>query len=94
MFQGDTIFVETAQNPYATPAVFSSKPLLAGYVHERQRKLLPGAAAIVVGGIGRGRIICFSGNPNFRAFWYGTNRLFANAVFFGNLISDGAVERK
>ncbi|MCC6462517.1 MAG: zinc carboxypeptidase [Saprospiraceae bacterium] len=94
MFQGDTIFVETAQNPYATPAVFSAKPLLAGYVHERQRKLLPGAAAIVVGGLGRGRIICFSGNPNFRAFWYGTNRLFANAVFFGNLISDGAVERK
>ena len=22
-------------------------------------------------------------NPNFRAFWYGTDRLFTNAVFFG-----------
>ncbi len=93
-FQGDTIFVETAQNPYATPAVFSDTALLAGYVHERQVKLVPGAAAIVVGGVGNGRIICFSGNPNFRGFWYGTNRLFANAVFFGNLINGQAVERK
>ena len=94
MFQGDTLFVETAQNPYATPAVFSNAPLLAGYVHERQLKLVAGAAAVVVGGVGNGRIICFSGNPNFRAFWYGTNRLFANAIFFGNLINGQAVERK
>ncbi len=94
MFQGDTIFVETAKNPYATPAVFAAHPLLAGYVPSRQKKLVPGAAAIVVGGLGRGQIICFSGNPNFRGFWYGTNRLFANAVFFGNLISRDAVERK
>lgn len=93
-FQGDTIFVETAQNPYATPAVFSANPLLAGYVHERHKKLVAGSAAIVVGGMGNGRIVCLSGNPNFRGFWYGANRLFANAVFFGNLISGQAVERK
>jgi hypothetical protein len=93
-FQGDTIFVETAQNPYATPAVFTENPLLAGYMHESQKELVSGAAAVVVGGIGSGRIICFSGNPNFRGFWYGTNRLFANAVFFGNLISGQAIERK
>ena len=94
MFQGDTIFVETAKNPYATPAVFSQNPVLAGYVPGRQKHLAPGAAAIVVGGAGRGQIICYSGNPNFRGFWYGTNRLFANAIFFGNLINREAVERK
>ncbi|MCC7507129.1 MAG: zinc carboxypeptidase, partial [Saprospiraceae bacterium] len=93
-FQGDTIFVETAQNPYATPAVFAKNPLLAGYMHDSQKELVSGAAAVVVGGIGSGRIICFSGNPNFRGFWYGTNRMFANAVFFGNLISGQAIERK
>ena len=52
------------------------------------------SAAIVVGGQGRGRIICFLGDLNFRAFWFGTNRLFANAVFFGNLINSDAVEKK
>ena len=94
MFLGDTIFVAPAKNPYATPAVFTKDALLAGYVHPRQRPLVNGSAAIVVGGIGRGRVIAFPGNPNFRAFWYGTNRLFANAVFFGNLVNGEAVEKK
>ncbi|MBL7775708.1 MAG: hypothetical protein JNK89_06870, partial [Saprospiraceae bacterium] len=94
MFQSEVNFLETAKNPYATPAVFTAEPLLAGYLHERHRKLVPGAAALLVAGTGSGRVICFSGNPNFRGFWYGTNRLFANAVFFGQAISSGAVERK
>lgn len=94
MFLGDTLFVETTRNPYATPAVFTGNPLLAGYIHPRQKPLAANAAAITVGGAGKGRVICFAGDPNFRAFWYGTNRLFANAVFFGNLINAEAVERK
>lgn len=94
MFFSDTIFVETGKNPYSTPAVFTAEPLLAGYVHPKQKALIPHSAAITVAGIGRGRVICFAGSPNFRGFWYGTNRLFANAVFFGNLISGDAVEKK
>ena len=94
MFLGDTIFIETAKNPYATPAVFTKEPLLAGYIHARQKPLVANSAAVMVSGLGRGRIVCFAGDPNFRAFWYGTNRLFTNALFFGNLVSGEAVERK
>ncbi len=94
MFLSDTLFIETTHNPYATPAVFTGNPLLAGYMHPKQRPLAANAAALVVSGTGKGRVICFAGDPNFRAFWYGTNRLFANAVFFGNLVSGEAVERK
>lgn len=94
MFLNDTLFMETSRNPYATPAVFTGNPLLAGYINPRQRPLAAKAAAVVVGGIGKGRVICFAGDPNFRAFWYGTNRLFANAIFFGNLVNDEAVEKK
>ncbi len=94
VFQGDTVFVEVANNPYATPIVFGVNPLLAGYLHERHRKPASGAAAAVVSGVGSGRVICFSGAPNFRGFWYGTDRLFANAVFFGNVVGSGAVERR
>ncbi|MEZ4965456.1 MAG: M14 family metallopeptidase [Saprospiraceae bacterium] len=93
MFLGDTTFIETAKNPYATPAVFTAAPLLAGYIHAGQKPLVANSAAVVVCGTGRGRIICFAGDPNFRAFWYGTNRLFANAIFWGNLVSSEAVER-
>jgi hypothetical protein len=56
--------------------------------------MTPGAAAVTVHGAGKGKIIAFSTSPNFRSFWYGTNRLFANAVLFGNLISGDSTERK
>jgi hypothetical protein len=94
MFLGDTTFIEPTKNAYAMPAVFTKEPLLAGYIHPKQKPLVANAAAVTVGGLGRGRVICFAGDPNFRAFWYGTNRLFANAIFFGNLINSDAVEKK
>ncbi|MFN0215019.1 MAG: M14 family metallopeptidase [Saprospiraceae bacterium] len=94
IFLSDTLFVETGKNPYATPVVLTKEPLLAGYIHPKQKPLVSNAAGAIVYGLGRGKIICFPGNPNFRGFWYGTNRLFANAVFFGNLISGEGVEKK
>jgi hypothetical protein len=94
LFMNDAVFLEIAKNPYATPALFGKDPLLAGYVHNRQLPQVANSAALVVGAAGRGRAICFAANPNFRAFWYGTNRLFANAIFFGDLISSETLERK
>ncbi len=94
MFLGDTVFVAAPKNPYAAPATFTEQPLLAGYIHAKQKPLVARSAAIVVGGIGKGRVIGFAGDPNFRAFWYGTNRLFANAIFFGNVIDEETVEKE
>ena len=93
LFLGDSILLELPKNPYAAPVVFSENPLLAGYLHPKFQPLVKNAAAVVVGGIGKGRIIGFAGDPNFRAFWYGTNRLFANAILFGNLINGDTLER-
>ena len=28
----------------------------------------------------------FADNTNFRAFWYGTNKMFLNAIFYGDII--------
>lgn len=94
MFVADTLFAEPAKNVYAMPAVFSARPLLAGYLHAKHQRLVSNAVAVGVYGYGRGRIVFFAGNPNFRAFWYGTNRLFLNAMFFGELIDRDAMERK
>lgn len=94
MFLSDTLFLERPANPYAAPAVFTEKPLMAGYVHPKELPAIGGSAAIVVSGTGRGRVICFAGDPNFRGFWTGTQRMFFNAVFFGSLIGGEAVEKK
>jgi hypothetical protein len=45
-------------------------------------------------GVGSGRVIATNINPNFRAFWYGTNKIFANSIFFSGLIGKNAVEKK
>jgi hypothetical protein len=93
VFMGDTLFMKPGKNPYSTPVTLTAKPLLAGYVHPKIAPLAPNSVATIVYGIGKGRAICFPIDPNFRAFWYGTNRLFANAVFFGNLINGDSTEK-
>jgi hypothetical protein len=67
--------------------VYTKKPLLSGYVSDQNLKKLSRSAAVVVNSQGSGRVIAFTDNPNFRAFWYGTNKLFMNAIFFGDMIS-------
>ena len=92
IFRRGTLFLEPANNPYATPLVYTSSPLLSGYISKKNLKTLSNSASIVVSGMGRGKVINMADNTNFRAFWYGTNKLFANAIFFGNIIGGGTVE--
>ena len=73
-------------SPYNTPVQFTEKPLQSGYLHKRFEKLAPNTASVNIDGVGRGRIISMTENPNFRAFWFGTNRLLMNAIFFGGII--------
>ncbi len=91
VFRNSTIFMQKGENRYSSPLVYTENPLASGYVSDENIELLKESAAIVVSGTGRGRVIAMTDNPNFRAFWYGTNKLFANAIFFGHTISGGTV---
>ncbi|TXB63057.1 M14 metallopeptidase family protein [Phaeodactylibacter luteus] len=93
IFQRGTLAIAPAENQYASPAVYAENPLLSGYARPEHLKKLGGSAAAIVSGAGRGKVICLSFNPNFRAFWYGTNRVLANSIFYGHTISGAAVER-
>ena len=93
IFQRGTTAYRPTGNRYATPAVYATPPLISGYARPEHKRKLAGAAAAIVSGAGQGRVICLPFDPNFRAFWYGTNRIFANALFFSDAISGSAVER-
>jgi hypothetical protein len=86
IFRGNTIFMEPSRNPYATPLVYTRAPLLSGYIHRDFEPLIRNSASIVVSYLRSGRVILMTDNPNFRAVWYGTNRLFLNSVFFGPIL--------
>lgn len=86
VFRNSTLFLKKADNPYATPLYYTDDPLASGYVSDENLEKLKETAAIVVSDLGSGRVISMTDNPNFRAFWYGTNKLFMNAIFFGQTI--------
>jgi len=65
---------------------FNQSPLIAGYMSEDNRKHLAGETSILVQGHGRGKIIAFTDDMNFRGFWLGTSRVFTNALYFGGAI--------
>lgn len=87
VFRNSTLFMKKAENPYATPLYYTDEPLASGYISDENLEKLKGTAAIVVSRLGSGKVITMTDNPNFRAFWYGTNKLFMNAIFFGQTIS-------
>lgn len=92
VFRDGEVFMEKSKNPYASPLVYTANPLMAGYLNRKYTDIVKGTAGIVVSGAGAGRVIYMADNPNFRAHWYGTNRLFLNALFFGNLVNGAGLE--
>jgi hypothetical protein len=66
-----------------SPLIYTATPWICGYVHPESLARIANSSALNVAKTGNGRVIMFSDNPNFRATWYGTNKLFLNALFFG-----------
>ena len=76
--------METDKNSYNNPIMYTDSPLLSGYISDKNLAVLKNTAMFKVGSLGSGKVIYFTDNTNFRAFWYGTNKLLMNAIFFGN----------
>ncbi|MBO3696824.1 M14 family zinc carboxypeptidase [Roseivirga sp. E12] len=84
VYRNHSIFMAPSEDPFSTVVKYKENPLLSGYVNKTNLEKLGGTASLIVSGIGRGNVIMFADNPNFRGMWYGTNKLFFNALFLGN----------
>ncbi len=93
VFRNSTLFLEDPENRFAVPLRYTPDPLLSGFVSTENRQWLPERPVYMIGRMGSGRVIMTTDNPNFRAFWFGTNRLFANGLFFGRIIHQDATIR-
>ncbi|WP_299118027.1 M14 family zinc carboxypeptidase [uncultured Winogradskyella sp.] len=82
MFRNTTLFVKPNKNSYDNPIQYSKEPLLSGYISKQNLDSISGTVPLKIGNYGRGNIVAFTDNTNFRAFWYGTNKLLMNAIFF------------
>lgn len=79
--------LKAVDNPYAQVAVYADQPLAAGYLSEKNRERLAGTAAVSVSRHGSGTVIRIADEPLFRGYWRGGEKLFANALFFSQLVS-------
>ena len=70
-------------NIYNNPVQYTDNPLLSGYCTQENIERLRGTAFASVHG---SRVISIYDDTNFRAISYGTNKIFLNAVFFGQII--------
>ncbi|MFV9482841.1 M14 family metallopeptidase [Christiangramia sp. ASW11-125] len=83
LFRNTTIFMEADKQSYKNPIRYTEKPLLSGYISKPNLDSLAGTVPFKHNRLGRGEVMLFTDNTNFRAFWYGTNKLLMNAIFFG-----------
>ncbi|MEP3211368.1 MAG: M14 family zinc carboxypeptidase [Maribacter sp.] len=86
MFRNTNIYVEADKNSYNNPILYTANPLLSGYISEENQELVKNTVPFQVRRLGKGRVIAFTDNTQFRAFWYGTNKLLMNAIFFGDMM--------
>ena len=88
VYKNNNVFINKTKDDYSSVAIYSEEFHIDGYISELNRKeFIPGAASLIVSNVGSGRVIVFADNPNFRGTWYGTNKLFLNAIFLGDNIS-------
>jgi len=88
VYKNNTVWLAPSKNEYATVAKYSKKPLIDGFITKKNiEENVKLSASLIVSKVGSGRVVLFADNPNFRGSWYGTNRLFLNALFLGDKIS-------
>ena len=86
VFRNSTMLLEDSDNPYERVAIYAEEPRLSGYVSDEKLAEFGGQPAILVSKLGDGTVVQMADNPNFRAFWYGTSKLYLNAIFLGQIV--------
>lgn len=84
LFRDTTIFIKADSTSYNNPIQYTDNPLISGYISAPNLKLIANTVPFRKSGMGRGSVILFTDNTNFRGFWFGTNKLLMNAIFFGD----------
>ncbi|MEN8815542.1 MAG: M14 family metallopeptidase [Nonlabens sp.] len=82
MFRNTTLFVKPNKDSFKNPITYTNSPLMSGYISSINLETLKNTVPFQHNNYGRGDVIGFTDNTQFRAFWYGTNKLLMNAIFF------------
>jgi hypothetical protein len=76
-FRESTNFYKSP-SPYSTPVSYLEKPLLSGCIAPEMLSRVASTPAVIT----FPRVAFFADEPAYRAYWFGTMRMFVNALFF------------
>ncbi len=79
----NNIVFEKDADPYVSPLYYTDSPRLSGFLSAKNGELLRGTPAVFAKKRGSGSVIVFADDMNFRSYYFGTSKIFMNAVFFG-----------
>lgn len=82
IFKANTLFMDPNNSGYDAPVLLTQNPLQSGYLHRSYNQAVKGMAVVNTEQVGRGKVITYSDNMSFRAFWLGTMKLLLNGLFF------------
>jgi hypothetical protein len=87
VYRNNTVWLSPSKNEFSNVALYTENPHIDGFITDKNlNEFLKKSASVIVSRVGGGRAVLFADDPNFRGTWYGTNKMFLNAVFFGNMI--------
>jgi hypothetical protein len=86
LFRNTNVYLDPDKDSYNNPIQYTNQPLQSGYISEENLEMIKGSVPFKIQKLGKGRVVIFTDNTNFRAFWYGTNKFLMNAIFFGNIM--------
>ncbi|WP_417445873.1 M14 metallopeptidase family protein [Kangiella sp.] len=81
-----TMAFKPASKDFVTVATYTGSPLIAGYSSQTNVDRIKNTPAILAQRFGRGSIIMFSDNPNFRGYWLGSMRPYINSLYFNKAL--------
>jgi hypothetical protein len=86
VFRNGSLAFERSKSPYASPLSYLKEPYLSGCISQGNLRRIAGSPAVFTKAAGKGQVIVFADDLNFRMYWYGTTKLFMNAILFGQLL--------
>ena len=86
LFRNSNVYMSKSEQSFNNPITYSSNPLMSGYISGENLSLLKNSVPFKIIRSGKGKILLMTDNTNFRAFWFGTNRILLNMLFHSNIM--------
>jgi len=86
LFRNSNVYMAKDEQSFNNPILYSNNSLMSGYVSEENLSLIKKSSPFKLVRKGKGKILLMTDNTNFRAFWFGTNRILLNMLFHSNIM--------